>query len=95
MFFFKPASRAITAYSLKVFEHIHGLCLDFHLSRETGKVMGSIHRSQFAMVMLITNVFFRIMPVFVTVLLAFMMLWYLYQPNPLNSKYEECVARGT
>lgn len=78
MFFFKPTSTAITDYSIEVFKHIHSLSLKFHLGRETGKVAGSIQRSQLAIAMLVTNLLFRIVPVFIEATLAFIVLWYYY-----------------
>lgn len=75
MFFFKPVSTAITDYCLAVLKHIHSLSLKFHLERETGKVAGAIERSQLAIAMLITNLLFRILPVFIEALLAFFILW--------------------
>jgi ABC-type transport system involved in Fe-S cluster assembly fused permease/ATPase subunit len=78
MLFFNPLQTAITDYSLAVFKHIHSLSLKFHLGRETGKVAGSIQRSQLAIAMLVTNLFHRIIPVFIEALLAFLILWHYY-----------------
>lgn len=78
MVFFKPTSTAITDYSIEVFKHIHSLSLKFHLGRETGKVAGSIQRSQLAIAMLVTNLLFRIIPVFIEASLAFLVLWHYY-----------------
>ena len=75
MIFFRPVSSVITEYSLKVFEHVHSLSLKFHSSRATGKVAGAIGRSQLAVAMLITNIIFRIVPVFIEILFAFLILW--------------------
>lgn len=75
MIFFRPVATAITDYCLEVFKHIHSLSLKFHLDRETGKVAGAIQRSQLAIAMVITNLFFRILPVVIEALLAFFILW--------------------
>lgn len=74
--FFKPVSSAITDYCLAVFKHILSLSLTFHLERETGKVAGAIHRAQLAIAMIVTNILFRILPVFIEALLAFFILWH-------------------
>jgi ABC-type transport system involved in Fe-S cluster assembly fused permease/ATPase subunit len=76
MVFFKPVSTAITDYCLAVFKHILSLSLKFHLNRETGKVAGAIQGSQLAISMILTNIFFRIIPVFIEALLAFFILWH-------------------
>ena len=76
MIFFKPVSTAITDYCLTVFKHIHALSLHFHLGRETGKIAGAIQNSQLAIAMILTNIFFRILPVFIEALLAFFILWH-------------------
>lgn len=78
MAFYRPMCSAITDFSLEVFKHIHSLSLKFHLARETGKVASSIERSQRAISMIITNLLFRILPVFVETILAFFILWHFY-----------------
>lgn len=75
--FFKPMAAAVTAYSLDVFNHIHAQSLKFHLDRETGRVASAIHKSQMAMIMMVTNLLFRILPVFIEVVIAFFILWQL------------------
>jgi ATP-binding cassette, subfamily B, heavy metal transporter len=77
MIFFKPVSSAITDYSLAVFKHIHSLSLKFHLDRETGLVAGAIQRSQLAISAVVTNILFKIAPVFIESLLAFFILWHI------------------
>jgi ATP-binding cassette, subfamily B, heavy metal transporter len=76
MIYFKPIGIAITHFSLDVFKHLHSLSLAFHLDRETGKVSGAIQRAQLAIAMLVTNLLFRILPVFLEALLAFLILWH-------------------
>jgi ABC-type transport system involved in Fe-S cluster assembly fused permease/ATPase subunit len=73
---YRSVSSVITAYSLDVFRHIHALSLTFHLDRETGKVSGAIQRAQLAIAMIITNVMFRILPVFIEAVMAFVILWH-------------------
>lgn len=58
MIFFKPMGTAITSYCLALFKHIHSLGIQFHLERETGKVAGSIERSQRSIAMLIPDLLF-------------------------------------
>jgi len=76
MVFFRPVSSVITDYSLAVFKHIHSLSLKFHLGRETGKVAGAIQRAQLAIAMFVTHLLFRILPVFIEALLAFLIMWH-------------------
>ncbi len=78
MFFFKPILQAVTDYSLTVFKHLHALGLRFHLGRQTGKVTTAIEYSQLAITMVITNILFRIIPRILEVILAFLVIWYLY-----------------
>lgn len=75
MIFFRPVSTAITEYSLDVFDHIHNQSLKFHLGRETGKISSAIQKAQMAILMIVTNLLFRIIPVFVEALFAFFILW--------------------
>ena len=75
MIFFRPVSTAITEYSLDVFNHIHAQSLKFHLDRETGKISSAIQKAQMAIAMIVTNLLFRIAPVFIEALFAFFILW--------------------
>jgi len=78
MVFFRPICHAITDYSMTVFEHLHTLSLKFHLGRQTGKITTAIDSSQLAIAMVITNIFFRIAPLIIEVLLMFAIVGYLY-----------------
>lgn len=76
--FYKPIGHAITDYSLTVFKHLHTLSLKFHLGRQTGKITSAIDKSQLAIAMVITNVFFRIAPLIIEILFMFVIIGYLY-----------------
>lgn len=65
MIFFRPVSTAITEYSVDVFDHIHAQSLKFHLNREIGKISSAIQKAQMAIAMIVTNLLFRISPVFI------------------------------
>lgn len=78
MFLFKPINQTISKYSLEVFEHLHRLSIRFHTNKETGKITSAINRSQLAIAMVISNILFRILPVLLEVILAFAIIWYLY-----------------
>ena len=78
MVFFRPICHAITDYSIAVFKHLHDLNLRFHLGRETGRIVTAIDRCQRAIAMVITNVLFRIIPAAVGIVMAFIILSYLY-----------------
>lgn len=75
MIFFRPVSTAITEYSVDVFDHIHAQSLKFHLDRETGKISSAIQKAQLAIAMIVTNLLFRIFPVFIEAIFTFFILW--------------------
>ncbi len=78
MILFLPVCKTISDYSTHVFEHLHSLNYTFHLNKETGKITSAISQSQLAIAMVISNVLFRITPVILEILIAFVILWYLY-----------------
>jgi ABC-type transport system involved in Fe-S cluster assembly fused permease/ATPase subunit len=78
MVFFRPIGRAVTDYSITVYKHLLALSLKFHLGRQTGKITTAIESSQLAVGMVITNVLFRIAPAIIELLLAFVIIGYLY-----------------
>ncbi len=75
---FSNISTTIADYSTHVFAHLHALNYQFHMDKETGKVTSAISRSQLAIAMLISNILFRIAPVLIEILCAFLIIWYLY-----------------
>lgn len=75
IFFFRPLCCAITEYSLDLFEHLHAQSLKFHLDRETGKICSAIQKAQLAISMIVSNLLFRIIPVFIEGIVAFFILW--------------------
>jgi ABC-type transport system involved in Fe-S cluster assembly fused permease/ATPase subunit len=78
MVFFRPICHAITDYSITVFKHLHDLSLKFHLGRETGKITTAIDSCQRAIAMVITNFLFRITPAVAGIVMAFIILGYIY-----------------
>lgn len=73
--FYKPMSKAVTDYSISIFKHIHNSSMSFHANRRTGVISSAIQKSQLSMIMLTTNLLFRIVPVFIESVLAFFILW--------------------
>lgn len=75
---FSNISTTIANYSTHVFAHLHSLNYKFHLDKETGKITSAISRAQLAIAMIISNILFRIVPVFLEMLCAFLIIWNLY-----------------
>lgn len=78
MLSFVNISTTIADYSTHVFAHLHALNYKFHLDKETGKITSAISRAQLAIAMLISNILFRIVPVFLEILFAFLIIWHFY-----------------
>lgn len=78
MLTFLNISTTIADYSTHVFAHLHALNYKFHLDKETGKITSAISRAQLAIAMLISNILFRIIPVFLEILFAFLIIWHFY-----------------
>ncbi|CAM8984046.1 unnamed protein product [Rhodiola kirilowii] len=65
--FSKVALRTIRSVSRKVFSHLHGLDLKFHLSRETGAVNRIIDRGSRAINFILSSMVFNVVPTFLEI----------------------------
>ncbi len=74
--FVKVGQRAMRRIALKIFRHLHALSLRFHLERQTGGLSRSIERGTRAIDTLLTFALFNIVPTFVEMLLAVVILWW-------------------
>lgn len=68
--FAKVTQRAIRRVALKVFRHLHGLALKFHLERQTGGVSRDIERGSRGVSFLLTFMLFNILPTLVEITLV-------------------------
>ncbi len=74
--FGRVAERAVRRGALQVFRHLHGLDLDFHLSRRTGGLSRDIERGVAGISFLLRFMLFNILPtIFELVLVAGILLW--------------------
>ncbi len=70
MVFARVTQRAIRRAALKVFNHLHGLSLRFHLERQTGGVSRDIERGTRGIQFLLNFMVFNILPTLVEILLV-------------------------
>ena len=77
-FFSKVSQNAIRLLSLKVFEHIHSLPLQFHLNKQTGSLSRFIDRGTKGIDFLLRYVFFNIIPTLIEIILVSVILFSLY-----------------
>lgn len=73
--FARVAERAMRRVSLEVFEHLHRLDLQFHLSRRTGALARDIERGTTGMSFLLRFLVFNIAPTLLEILLVAGVLW--------------------
>ena len=73
--FAKVAERAIRTVGLRVFHHLHGLSLRFHLERQTGGLSRVIERGTKAISTLLSFALFNILPTLLEIVLVFAILW--------------------
>ena len=73
--FARVGQRAIRVVALRVFRHLHGLSLRFHLMRQTGALTRSIERGTKAIEMLLRFSLFNILPTALEIILVFAILW--------------------
>ena len=66
-FFAKVTQRAVRTIALRVFNHVHGLSLRFHLNRQTGGMTRDIERGTRAINSLISMALFNIFPTLVEI----------------------------
>ncbi len=78
--FARVGQRAIRAVGLKVFRHLHGLALRFHLDRQTGGVSRAIERGTKGIEFLLNFMLFNILPTLLEIALVTAVLWKLYSP---------------
>lgn len=72
--FARVTQRAIRTIALKVFRHLHGLSLRFHLNRQTGGVTRDIERGTRAISSLISYALFSIFPTLLEITLVLIYL---------------------
>jgi ATP-binding cassette, subfamily B, heavy metal transporter len=74
----KVTQNAVRRAALNVFNHLHGLSLRFHLSRQTGGLTRDVERGTRAISTLISFVFFSIFPTLVEIALVSVVLFTQY-----------------
>ncbi len=76
--FARVTQRAVRTIALKVFRHIHGLSLRFHLNRQTGGMTRDIERGTRAISSLVSFALFSIFPTLleITMVLGYLILHY-------------------
>jgi len=76
--FARVTQRAVRTIALKVFRHIHGLSLRFHLNRQTGGMTRDIERGTRAVSSLVSFALFSIFPTLleITMVLIYLVLHY-------------------
>jgi ATP-binding cassette subfamily B protein len=76
--FAKVGQRAIRAIALRIFRHLHGLALRFHLDRQTGGLSRAIERGIKGIDFLLRFMLFNILPTLVEITLVCGILWALF-----------------
>ncbi|MDE0840594.1 MAG: ABC transporter ATP-binding protein/permease [Porticoccaceae bacterium] len=76
--FGRVTERAIRKIGLKVFKHVHGLDLDFHLDRRTGGLSRDIERGIKGINFLMRFFVFNIVPTLLEIILVIGLLFYNY-----------------
>ena len=76
--FSKVSQHSIRQISLKMFEHLHNLSLQFHLNRQTGALAKYIDRGTKGIDFLLRYVLFNVVPTFFEIFLVAAILFYLY-----------------
>jgi ATP-binding cassette subfamily B protein len=78
--FGRVTERAMRRMALKVFEHLHKLSLDYHLSRQTGALQRDIERGTNGISFLMRFVIFNILPTFLELGMVIIILLINYPP---------------
>ena len=78
--FGRVTERAMRRMALKVFEHLHKLSLDYHLSRQTGALQRDIERGTNGISFLMRFVIFNILPTFLELGMVIILLLINYPP---------------
>ncbi len=76
--FGRVTERAMRRIGLKVFEHLHGLDLAFHLDRRTGGLSRDVERGTSGISFLMRFLVFNIAPTFIELFLVMGILWQQY-----------------
>jgi len=76
--FGRVTERAIRRIGLKVFQHLHALDLDFHLSRQTGGLSRDIDRGTSGISFLMRFMVFNIVPTLLEIVMVIGILWFNY-----------------
>jgi ATP-binding cassette subfamily B protein len=76
--FAKVGQRAIRDVALKVFRHLHGLSLRFHLDRQTGGLSRAVERGTKGIDFLLNFMLFNILPTLLEIILVCGVLWRLF-----------------
>jgi ATP-binding cassette, subfamily B, heavy metal transporter len=76
--FERVSQRAMRKAALKVFRHLHGLSLRFHLERQTGGLSRVIERGTRAIDSLMGTILFNVLPTLLEILLVTGILWSLF-----------------
>jgi ATP-binding cassette, subfamily B, heavy metal transporter len=78
--FAKVTQRAVRNIALKVFRHLHGLSLRFHLERQTGGLTRDIERGNRGIASLVSYTLYSILPTLVEITLVLAYLVTQYDP---------------
>ena len=76
--FVKVTQRAVRHVAYRVFEHLHGLSLRFHLDRQTGGLSRVIERGTKGIEFVLAFTLFNIVPTVLEILLVCAIMWNLY-----------------
>ncbi|MDH3240601.1 MAG: ABC transporter ATP-binding protein/permease [Alphaproteobacteria bacterium] len=76
--FAKVTQHAIRNVALRVFQHLHGLSLRFHLDRQTGGLSRAIERGTKGIEFTLAFMLFSIVPTILEILVVCAILWSLY-----------------
>ncbi|KAF9999518.1 Homocysteine S-methyltransferase 1 [Entomortierella chlamydospora] len=64
-----------TSITLRFFEHVHGLSMQFHMDRKSGELMQIMNRGVDAMQSVSSTVLFRLVPTIADVVIAIVYFW--------------------
>ncbi|MDN5939213.1 MAG: ABC transporter ATP-binding protein/permease, partial [Salinisphaera sp.] len=78
--FGRVTERAMRRVALRVFQHLHGLSLDFHLARRTGGLSRDIERGVVGMGFLLRFMLFNIVPTLLEIALVVGILLLYFEP---------------
>lgn len=76
--FAKVTQRAVRTVAHKVFDHLHGLSLRYHLDRQTGGLSRAIERGTKGIEFTLAFMLFSIVPTVLEILVVTAILWVLY-----------------